>query len=252
MLTVLDAAIRARTRARVHLAEYTRLVALLLAGTSVACGGSSPTEPSAPSSPPSPVLIHNSLNSTDDRTPVRLYDSVAYISGGYLVYPGGVIDDFTPKVSAQVRQVRWQGGYCDPRFRVPLAVPPPVARSFWLIFSDDLEGAPAIWKPNVAPLSDVDLPIGQVIEERMFDVLESPIACSPKVPASFSYYSYSATLPTPVSVQAGRRYWLMIRANIGSSDLTWGWRAGVGGDGRAFITGVLGQWPVDMAFSLSQ
>jgi hypothetical protein len=87
----------------------------------------------------------------------------------------------------------------------------------------------------------------------MLTVLENrESGCYSRLPASFAYYTYTATLPTPVSVVAGQRYWLMVRADIGDSELMWGWRGGSGGDGKSLLTIAGHFWPTDMAFSLSR
>ena len=108
------------------------LCALAVASIAVisACGGSkteSPTQPTpAPAPvPAAPVVVHDSLQPRDNRQPTRLYESMK--SSGFWYY---MTDDFVSPVSTEIRVVRWQGGYCDPRYQVPLAIPRRVSQSF--------------------------------------------------------------------------------------------------------------------------
>jgi hypothetical protein len=250
------ATIRMRAGARLCLPAYSLLLLLLAVWPVAACGGSSPTEPTpspSPSPPPSPgpILIHSTLIPSEDRSATRLF--LAYLKpGGVFVNEYyGVWDDFTPAVSAQVRTVRWQGGYCDARYLVPPVVPPAVARSFRIRFSDDFEGWPLIFRPNTAPPIDVNIPISQMREEKMFDVDSPDLPCG-RDGTPQSYYSYSTTLPTPLPVVGGRRYWIRVDADVGNSEVAWGWRIGTGGDGRSISHVSNAVWLADMAFSLSQ
>jgi hypothetical protein len=133
---------RKRTWSRASLRAHVIGIALLIAGGNVACGGSSPTQPSpSPSPSPSVTVVYSTLNAADSRNSLGLYDSLTYINDlGVPVDGVWVVDDFTPSVSAQVRVVNWQGGYCDPRLNVPLAVPASVAQSFRITVAEDAGG----------------------------------------------------------------------------------------------------------------
>lgn len=236
-------------------------VLIAVVGMGAGCGGSSPTEPSPPEWTPSqppigtpPQVIYTTLNPPDSRGPFRLFESRAYIN--YLnaeVLGGTMVDDFTPTVSTQVRTIRWQGGYCDPRYQVPRVIPGRVAQSFRITFISDRNGFPDMNQAFNSPLREAVFTPAEAHEEFMFDVANNPEwGCGSKDSAPFAYYSYSATLSAPLRVEAGQKYWLRIIGDIGRSDLVWGWRGGTGGDSRSYPALYIDSWFLsDMAFSLS-
>ena len=73
-------------------------------------------------------------------------------------------------------------------------------------------------------------------------------------------YHFSATLPQPVSLAAGTRYFVSVADSMPTAFATWGWSAGTGGDGRCFYYQLAGSpaggpyytiFQSDRAFSLS-
>jgi len=223
--------------------------AWLLAAVFSACGDP-PTQPTAPNVG---LVIHDTLNPSESRTSTRLYESVSYIDTfGRQVDGGWAIDDFTPRQTAQVRTVRWQGGYCDPRFQVPLAIPTPIARSFRITFSEDRSG-PSTHSLNARSLLEITVAPADVAERKMFEVLqEREFGCGSKVPAPMAHYDYTLTLTAPLAVTAGTKYWFRVMADIGVPTVVWGWRGGTGGDGRSLNSYANASYLTDMAFSLAQ
>jgi hypothetical protein len=222
------------------------LAAVLL---TCACGSSNtgaPTQPSppqpAPAPPPvpaAPVVVYSTLGPFDGRDNAFNY----YPSAEN--YPR-VADDFVAAASAEVRSITWDGVYCDPRFQVPLAVPPPVARSFRVVLSADVGGNfPA------STLYERSFDAAEVRQERQFDVLEESFrGCPPRTPAPVSFYRFSVQLPTAISMTAGRKYWLEVSADTATSGIGWCWRASTS-PGRSWIGYFGATWPWEMAFSLA-
>jgi hypothetical protein len=201
-----------------------------------------------------PIVVHDTLQPADNRAATRLFFSYAYIDElGRLGSWSYVVDDFVSTVSGQLHSLTWQGGYCDPRFVVAEAIPPPVARSFEILLTHDNLGGPAFFNsPGVTPLFSTTLSPADVQEQRVFDQLRvSDVGCGPKIPAPFSYYRYSFTLPRPVAITAGGRYWLRVLADVGSSGIAWGWRTGTPDNAFTWSSFSNAYWPADMAFSVS-
>jgi hypothetical protein len=223
-----------------------------------ACGGSkteSPTQPTpAPAPvpvPAAPVVVHDSLQPLDNRQPTRLYESAK--SSGFWYY---LTDDFVSPVNTEIRVVRWQGGYCDPRYQVPLAVPRSVSRSFSIWISADngtgrRPAAPA--NPPGGQLIDAVFAPADAHEELLFEVLDNGgIGCGSKETSPASYFQYTATLPRPVPVTQGGRYWIAILGDTGDSGITWGWRVGRPDNGYTLPSFTAdGYYPFDMAFSVA-
>ena len=223
----------------------------LLAAALGGCGDS----PTQPTQPAAGVVLHDTMNSPESRGATRLYESETFVDTfGRQMDGGWAIDDFTPSRSGSIRTVRWQGGYCDPRFQVPLAIPTPVARSFRITFTHDVGGSPgSTHTPNVRPLFETTVPLGDVHETKMFEVLQDrELGCGSKVPAPHAYYGYTLTLPTTLTVAAGEKYWFRVMADIGVPTVMWGRRGGSGGDGRSYSSYANASYLTDMAFSLTQ
>jgi hypothetical protein len=226
-----------------------------LAGGLVVCacgssGTSAPTQPSPAPAPPAPVLpvvVHDTLQPNESRTSTRLYPSSSTNAG--LLF---ITDDFVSTATVQARTLRWQGGYCDPRFQVPLAAPRPVARSFRIVIAEDNGNGTGPLTVPPGPLLEFTLTAAEAREELLFDVAENrEDPCGPKIPASFSYYHYTATLPRTVALTAGRRYWVSVMADVADSGITWGWRRGTPDNNYAVQSVVSAFWQADMAFSIS-
>ena len=205
-----------------------RYVAAWLLAAAIGACSHSPTRPSAAIEPG--TVVYDTLNPPESRTSTRLYESVSYIDTfGRPVDGGWAIDDFTPRQTAQVRTVRWQGGYCDPRFQVPLAIPTPIARSFRITFSED-RGGPSTHSLNAKSLLEITVAPADIAERKMFEVLqEREFGCGSKVPAPMAHYDYTLTLTAPLAVTAGTKYWFRVMADIGVPTVVWGWRGGTGG-----------------------
>ena len=233
---------------------------LALAGAlaTCACGGSESGTPAQPTPTPTPaptpvpaapIVIHDTLQPLENREPTRLYDSAK--SSGFWYY---LTDDFISPVTTEIRVVRWQGGYCDARFQVPLAVPRPVSRSFSISLSADNGTGRRPVAPVTAPsgqLLDAVFSPAEAHEELLFEALNS-VGCGSKDPAPASYYQYTATLPRPLAVTQGTRYWIAILGETGDSGITWGWRVGRSDNGYTLPSFTAdGYYPFDMAFSLA-
>ena len=93
---------------------------------------------------------------------------------------------------------------------------------------------------GAAPLYDVVLAGGQVLHERLFDIVESERACA--------IDRFTASLPTPFAVVAGQKYWLRIFADTVNLDIGWGWRPSA--QGRSWVSVYSATYAWDMAFSL--
>ena len=205
------------------------------------CGSdSSPTSPSGQAG-----LVHDTMQPADVASPTRLYPSYACVdSFGRLSECQYVWDDFVAATSAEVRTVKWQGGYCDPQYQPP----PAVTRSYRITFSDDGPNGPLVRTVvGAAPLSDVTLTPAEIREEP---INAGQMGCSD--PGPHAYYQYTATLPAPVKVTEGRRYWIKIVVDVGASNVGWGWRAGTRDNAYALNQNAGGSWSSDMAFSLSR
>jgi hypothetical protein len=226
------------------------IILLPLALVAVAVGAcesdSAPTSPTSPSTTAGQGLVYDSMQPSDTAEVTRLYQSYACVdSFGRLSECAYVWDDFVASATAEVRTVSWQGGYCDPRYQPP----PAVTRSYQITFSEDTNGSPALKNViGAVPLSDSTLSPAQVREEP---IAAGQMGCSPDA-GSHSYYQYTATLTTPLRAVAGRRYWIKIVVDVGTSNVGWGWRAGKRDNGYSLNQIAGGSWRSDMAFSLSR
>jgi hypothetical protein len=238
------------------------LMAVVAVGT-IACGQSTPTQPSStqpastqpePASPsPGSQVFHDTLNPATSRDATRVWPSAWVLEGGRLSSGSLIADDFVARQSGQIRTVRWQGGYCDGRFNVPHAPPAPSATLFYVSFVNDMPWGPENFDlpPSTAPERYFAIAAEQVQHLRLFDLVPNANdPCVSKGAAAIGYYEHSVVLPTPVTVVSGRRYWLEVSANIGTSPTTWGWRVGLPDNGRA-NTNYQSTTGQDMAFRLT-
>jgi hypothetical protein len=199
------------------------------------------------------VIVHNTLNLADDRSLLDLQTSyrtniTPSISNG----EPWRWDDFTSSVTTTIRTVSWQGGYCAQRLPLPVGPPRPNANAFQVWFYSDRNGSPV--GPSGALAADVysiTLSPAEAHEQFLFETAGSEADCAS--------YDYTAVLPIPVSVMAGTRYWLLIRAEIIDLRIPWGWRAGLADNGISAwgslrgisLSGRTSTSPKDLAFSLS-
>jgi hypothetical protein len=220
------------------------LLSVVVAFIVAACGSEKGgiTEPSTPAtangtpSPSKELVIHDSLNPFGNRS-AELAPS--YVLDKYIPMISTLVpwawDDFTSAAADPIRTVSWQGGYCG-----TLASPgPPPASSieFGVAFSSDYSGRPIWAYAPQARFTPADA-------HEQFAFYDNGCA----------YYDYTAALPTPFPVTAGKRYWLLIAAETSSSGSSrWGWRVGTQDNGIS-ARGSHGEvWtsPSDLAFFLS-
>jgi hypothetical protein len=220
---------------------------------SAACGGES--SPSQPTGAGGAQVFHDTLNAPESRQSTRVWPALYSPTGSTAGVSGAVItDDFVPSRSGEIRRVQWQGGYCDGRFNVPHVAPQPSAQQFFIAFVDGQGAAPNnfLLPPHSAPDRSFSIPAEQVPHDHLFDLVpNSTDSCVNKGAAAVSYYQHSATLPRPVSVVAGRRYWLIIAADVGASQTVWGWRFG-GLDNGLAVSVYPSVLPQDLAFRLTE
>jgi len=122
-----------------------------------------------------------------------------------------------------------------------------VAQSFRIVVAEDngVGTGPLTVPPG--PLLEFTLMAADAREELLFEMIENREAgCGPKIPASFSYCRYTATLPRTVALTAGRRYWVSVMANLADSVFLWGWRQGIADNNYAALSIVSSFWNFDM------
>ena len=234
------------------------LCALAVALAAGACShDAAPTQPTpAPSPTPAPapvVVVHDTLNPEGSRANTLIFGSTDYIDSlGRQSRGSHVYDDFTSTQNAEVRSVSWDAAYCDGRYQVPLAIPDPVAKSFRVTLAGDSGfNAPDIETvPGSRPLYDLLLDAAQVRQEHQFDILENnDWSCGGNTQRPYAFYRYTVTLPTAFSVVAGRKYWLSVVADMGSTQIGWGWRPIA--TGRSWVSVYSATYGWDMAFRLA-
>ena len=217
-------------------------VAVVMA-TLVACGGSkSPNNPSptpAPTPAPAPTS-RTTQNPLGSSTNVEARTSQVATNGA----SAQVFDDFTFTGGANIRSVAWQGIYCAEVANG--AAPAPTATGFIVSFYADQSG-----RPNTAtPLHQTTFPLGQVAET--LDRTQASLNCG-TTPTTWSFYSYSVTLPTAFGAAAGTRYWVSVQAMTPTTAVFWGWRDGTP-DNRTSLQlfqGNFTTFAVDRAYSLA-
>src|SRR5690242_126449 len=196
------------------------VVCAVLACTA-ACGSEDRgvTQPT-PVVPPSSVifLVHNTLNDPDNRSTVDVSRSWLgdYVPGFTSLRPWAY-DDFVSTTAAAIATISWQGGYCLQKGPLLPPVPGPprnVAKTFELWFVRDFNGRPQ----DGSIIQQLTVTSAEAREQFAFDSVRSDADCA--------YYTYSVVLPRPFLAAAGTRYWLRIRADIGSGPAAWGWRVG--------------------------
>jgi hypothetical protein len=223
------------------------LVGAAVAGITAACGSEDRglTQPTPPGAPPAAAFVHNTLNGPGNQSFLDLADSYPYSNlPGFSTLAPWAWDDFTSPETATIHAVSWQGGYCRRRDPDPADPPPAVSRSFdvWL-YLDNNGRLPSFSGPQ----HRVTLTPAEAHEQFAFETGRGERDCA--------YYDYTAVLPTPLSVTAGTRYWLLIRAgDNGNMGISWGWRVGIRDNGiSAYGTLKGGVFAAsnDLAFSLA-
>jgi hypothetical protein len=216
----------------------------ILACAAAACGSDDRgiTQPT----PPTVVFVHNTLNSSDNRSSLDVATSwTAPYEPGFTSLRPSSWDDFTSATAATIRAASWQGGYCNRKGPgLPLFGPPRAdSIAFHVSFFHDDNGRPQ----DYAPQYEVTLSSAEAHEQLAFDSVRSDADCA--------YFDYTAVLPTPFAVTAGTRYWLLIRADLEATGSPWGWRVGRSNNGIS-VSGTPNSGmftvPRDLAFSLTR
>ena len=136
-------------------------------------------------------------------------------------------DNFNLGAASIINSVSWTGSYSNP------SIPGSIS-SFTISFFTDNAGQPGA-------LINSETISGNANETFLQnDVVDSPT------------FSYSADLPTSITTDVGRQYWLSIVANAPLYP-QWGWETGTGGDGVSYqdFLGSRSSYSVDLAFSLN-
>jgi hypothetical protein len=140
-------------------------------------------------------------------------------------------DNFTLGASSTIRNVGWVGGF------LASVVNTNSITSFTVTFYNDSSGAPG----SVLTTNTISGNAGQTFVGTDF--------------FSDNVFSYNANLPTPVTVSAGKQYWLSVVANLSAGGtFQWGWENSSTGDGtgyQSFGGGTPGAITSDSAFTLS-
>jgi len=229
------------------------LLSTFLASIVAACGSDERgiTEPTSPRE----VFVHNTLNPSGNRS-ADVSFSWAYeqYTTPFSNLAPWAWDDFTSAEAATIRTVSWQGSYCRRQILAPTGPPPAASISFQVAFSSDVNGRPSYFGP---PLHSVSFTPADAHEQFAFNSFWHQYE---DVDHDCAYYNYAATLPTPFSVTAGKRYWLLVQPQISNAALfvggavSWGWRVGTQ-DNSISANGSLHNGiftvPRDLAFSLS-
>jgi len=226
------------------------LLGAVLASRVAACG----SEPTAPTAPPE-VFVHNTLNPSGNRSPDVSFSFAyeQYVTPFSNLAPWA-FDDFTSAEAATIRTVSWQGSYCREGILAPPGPPPAVSILFRVQFVSDVNGRPQSFG---VPLHATTFTPADAHEQFAFNSLwhqnETDSECAS--------YSYRATLPTPFSATAGKRYWLLIQSVISNAapipaggGVAWGWRiSSPDNNVSAYgdLHGGIATVPRDLAFSLS-
>lgn len=167
---------------------------------------------------------------------VPLYNQPIGTPGGFLSQTdpnfgnlSTIYDNFTLSSDASVTELTWIGGYFD---NTPIVAVPGAITGWTIQFYAD----------------DANFPGATVLASESFSGLANETLVSGMV------YSYSHTLSSALSLQAGVQYWVSIVADLDSeNDGLWEWRNGSGGDDRLIqgANGNLLDQGFDTAFSLS-
>lgn len=221
-------------------------VLVTLAGLT-ACGGSkSPTSPSTPPPVAAAAKTYSTQNPLGSATNVEARTSQVVPQTGAGVPTAQVFDDFTFTDGANIRTVSWQGIYCYETANAP--APVPSATGFIVAFYPDQGGQPN----RNAVLFSTTVPIAQANET--LDRTQSDLKCGNQ-PSTWSFYSYSVTLPSTFGAAPKTKYWLSIQAMTATFAPFWGWRDGIP-DNRLSLQFVNGSnmltFPVDRAYLLAQ
>lgn len=174
-----------------------------------ACGSSDPAQPE-PNPPGQSTLVPPSSSGF-----VEARTSQIVTNGGA---PIQVFDDFVFDRDGTIRTVRWQGIYCVQQANA--SAPSPTASSFTMSFFNDASGRPN----TAAPLQTSTYTVAQT--GQTFEKNVAGLNCGTEVNTTWAFYTYSVTLPTPFTAEAGRTYWVSVQATTPSYDVYWGWRDG--------------------------
>lgn len=155
-----------------------------------------------------------------------------------------VFDDFVLGPGAVIGTIAWQGAYCTQTNDAP--VPSPSASAFVISLHADNNGRPS----TTQALATATVPLAQV--NQTFAGSRT-ITCGNSTNAGSAYYNYSVTLPNPVAIQGGVRYWLAIQAVNSSTGASWGWRSGTVDTRSTYqlSNGTLTRFDNDRAFALT-
>jgi hypothetical protein len=208
------------------------LLALATAATLAACGKDSNEVPN----PVSVSTLKDIVNA--DNIEARTSQIVTDGSG-----PSQVFDDVTFDEDGTFTKVGWQGAYCVQA--TGSAAPDPTATGFTVSLYPDNAGKPDLAHPVVThafALADAH----QTFVDT-WDGLSGGTAPN----TTWSLYQYSATLPTPVTVTGGTRYWLSVQATTPSYAVYFGWTDGtpVNSSSLQLFDGTYTTFPVDRAYS---
>jgi hypothetical protein len=211
-----------------------------------ACGGGS----SAPATPivPTPVVelplvLHDTLNPPGGAANIQL--PISSLRSG--LNETWAIDDFVIAANTAVRIVRWQGIYSPVR--------PTGATRFHVAFLPD-NGSGTAPSPEIDPATRRGVAIyrGEFPIDQVNERLDVVVPC-PNSQLQCSLYDYSVTLPTPLPITQGVRYWLVIQAEApfnSNALITWGWRRGEPDNQRSRSHIANATLPFDFAFALER
>ncbi len=134
-------------------------------------------------------------------------------------------DDFSPSQTTTLRGISWQGMYCRIN---STTVPVPNVIRFKVTFGANL----SLPQPPNSPWGQ-EMSILRTAANERFERSEA-ISCNDQRGVGvLGLYTYSATLPTSVTVQSGQTYSVNIVAEQPSgSDVHWMWRYGTPDNNR--------------------
>lgn len=226
------------TRLTLRAALKTVVVVVLMA----ACGGSpTPTTPTPLPEPPS--VLHDTLNLPGGTSNIQL--PVSSLRSG--LNETWAIDDFVSPATTAVRTIKWQGIYSPLRQAG--------ASRFHLGFlPDNGSGTAPSHEIDPATRQGVAVYRGIFSLNEVNERLDVVVRC-PNSTLQCGLYDYSVTLPTPLPVTQGVRYWLVIQAEAPfnfNAPIQWGWRQGLPDIGRSRSHIANATLLLDFAFALER